>query len=216
MGGTKTRGLSLLIILVGIALAVIYRSEINPLAIRSAVMRSPLAPIIFIALQVMASLLFVPRSILGIAAGLLFGLLWGSVWAIAGALAGAAAGFAFVRWLGVRGTLGTSPGIGKLIERAEGGGWRAVAIVRLIPLPHSVANTLLALTNLSWRAYLIGSLVGMIPMSLLQVDIGAAGGLALSGDGRWVFGCLLLAIGLAVSFAIKRIAQPSSHTGTFI
>lgn len=214
MGRTTFRGLGFLIVLAGITLAVIYRSELNPSAIRSVVAGSPIAPVIFIGLQVVASLLFVPRTILGLAAGLVFGFFWGSIWAVVGAFAGAAAGFAFVRWLGARGTLDTSPGIGKLIERAEHGGWRAVAIIRLIPLPHSVANTLLALTNVSWREYLIGSLIGMTPMTLVQVDIGAAGNVALQGHGRWVWGCLLLAVGLASSFAIKRVTRQSSINGS--
>jgi uncharacterized membrane protein YdjX (TVP38/TMEM64 family) len=203
------RGLALLTILAGIATAVIYRAEIDPLAIRNVVANSPLSPIIFIALQVAASLLFVPRTVLGLAAGLLFGPIWGTVWAIIGAVVGAAAGFAFVGWMGAAGTLDTSPRLGKLIEQAEHGGWRAVAIVRLTPLPHSVANTALALTNLSWRDYLLGSFAGMLPMTLVQVDIGASGGAVLLGGGGWIVACLLLATGLGASFFLKRTVSRS-------
>jgi uncharacterized membrane protein YdjX (TVP38/TMEM64 family) len=63
------------------------------LAIRDAIAANPLAPAIFIGLQVAASLLFVPRTVLGIAAGLVFGFFWGTVWALCGALAGAAGRF---------------------------------------------------------------------------------------------------------------------------
>jgi membrane protease YdiL (CAAX protease family) len=75
--------------------------------------------------------------------------------------------------MGGGGVLDASPRIGRMIERAEEGGWRSVAILRLIPgPPHSGINTLLALTNLSWRDYLIGSFLGMLPITFVQVDIG--------------------------------------------
>ncbi len=201
------RVLALLVVLTGVVLAFVYRADIHPLAIKNAIASNPLAPLIFIGLQIAASLLFVPRTVLGLAAGLLFGLVWGAVWAMVGAVAGAAAGFALVRWMGWGGTLDHSPGIGKLIERAEHGGWRAVAIVRLTPLPHSLANAALALTNIHWRDYLIGSAIGMLPMTLVQVDIGASGNAVLHGKGAWLLACLLLAGGLAATLLIHRYVK---------
>ena len=201
------RGAALLLILTGIVLAIVYRNDIHPLLIRDMIAKSPYAPLLFIALQVAASLLWVPRTMLGIAAGLVFGLVWGLVWAMIGAIAGAAAGFAFVHWMGAEGVLDASPRIGKLVERAESGGWRAVAILRLIPgPPHSLINTLLALTNLKWRDYLIGSFIGMLPITFVQVDIGAGGGAVFQGQGGWLIGCVLLAVALGVSFLVKRVA----------
>jgi uncharacterized membrane protein YdjX (TVP38/TMEM64 family) len=197
------------VLVIGSAIAVTllgYRGAIDPVAIRDGIAGSPAAPIIFIALQIVASLLFIPRTILGIAAGLIFGFALGSLWAIVGALAGAAIGFAVARWIGGSEiNLDTTPRLGPLVARAEQGGWRAVAITRLVPLPHSVVNTALALTTISWRDYLLGSFIGMLPMTLVQVDIGAAGGRALQGSG-WIYACLLLALGLAASFLIKRTA----------
>ncbi|MGN6515641.1 MAG: TVP38/TMEM64 family protein [Rhizomicrobium sp.] len=201
------RGVALLLIFAGIVLAIVYRHDIHPLMIRDAIANNRFAPLLFIALQIAASLLWVPRTMLGIAAGLIFGLFWGLVWAITGAVAGAAAGFAFVHWMGAEGVLDSSPRIGKLVERAESGGWRAVAILRLIPgPPHSLINTLLALTNLTWRDYLIGSCAGMLPITFVQVDIGAGGGAVFQGQGGWLVGCVLLAAALAVSFVVKRVA----------
>lgn len=198
------RSAAVLLAIAGIVLAFIYRHEIDAMAVRDLVASNPFAPIVFIALQVAASLLFVPRTVLGLAAGLLFGLVWGSVLAIVGAVAGAAAGFALVRWLGARGTLDMTPAVGKLVERAEKGGWRAVAIVRLAPLPHSLANTALALTNISWRDYLVGSFVGMLPMTVVLADIGASGGAAMKGKSGWTLACLLLAFAIAATLLIKR------------
>ncbi|MGZ5927494.1 MAG: TVP38/TMEM64 family protein [Rhizomicrobium sp.] len=202
------RVLALLALAAGIALAMVYHKAIHPAAIQGAIAANRLAPAIFIGLQVAASLLFVPRTVLGIAAGLIFVLVWGSVWASVGAVAGAAAGFALVRWFGVTGALDESPRVGALVKRAEQGGWRAVAILRLTPVPHSIANTLLAMTNLSWRDYLLGSVIGMLPMTLAQVDIGASGSAILNG-GQWILACLLLALGLAASFLLKHVSRGS-------
>jgi uncharacterized membrane protein YdjX (TVP38/TMEM64 family) len=190
----------------GIALTQLHRGAVDPVAIRDAVAGNRFAPLIFVALQIAASLLFVPRTVLGIAAGLLFGFAWGAFWANLGAIAGAAAGFAFVRWIGGGEIdLDKTPGLGPLTRRAERGGWRAVAIIRLVPgLPHSVVNGALALTRIGWRDYLVGSFLGMLPMTLVQVDIGAAGGRMIQGYQGWVAGCLLLAGALGASFVIKR------------
>lgn len=202
------RIIAVLGIAAGIALALANRHAIDPAAIRDAIAANPFAPLIFIALQVAASLLFVPRIVLGIAAGLVFGFFWGTALALVGAMAGAAAGFAFARWLGATGMLDTSPGIGKLVTRAEHGGWRAVAILRLMPLPHSLLNTLLAMTNLSWRDYLLGSFAGMLPMTLAQVDIGASGVALLQGE-QWLLACLTLAAGIAATFLLGRWGSQS-------
>jgi uncharacterized membrane protein YdjX (TVP38/TMEM64 family) len=193
----------------GLALVLLHRQTFNPGAIRDSIALHPLTPLAFIALQVGASLLFIPRTALGIAAGLLFGLAWGLLWAIIGAIAGAAAGFAFARWLGAGGILSRWPQIVPLTQRVETGGWRAVAILRLTPVPHSVANTALALTKVSWGDYLFGSALGMVPMTLAQVQIGASGSLALKGQGNWLLACLLLAAGLLLSLLLKRMPPPS-------
>lgn len=202
------RILVLVVLFAAIAVAFYYRHAIDPAAIRNAIAANPLAPGIFIALQIAASLLFVPRLVMGIAAGLVFGFAWGLLWAVLGAMAGAAAGFALVRWFGVTGVLDTSPGLGRMVQKAETGGWRAVTILRLMPVPHSVANTLLAMTNLSWRDYLLGSFFGMLPMTIAQVDIGASGSAILSG-GQWLIACLMLAVGLAATFLIRRLSRGS-------
>lgn len=201
------------VIAAGIVLAVLKRDAIDPVAISRAIAAQPMAPLIFIALQLAASLLFVPRTVMGIAAGLVFGFVWGAIWALTGAMAGAASGFALVRWFGASGWLDASPGIGRMVERAEHGGWRAVAILRLTPVPHSVCNTVLAMTNLRWRDYLLGSFVGMIPMTLAQVDIGASGSAILQG-GQWVLACLMLALGLAASFLLKRVGRNRIDKGS--
>jgi uncharacterized membrane protein YdjX (TVP38/TMEM64 family) len=187
----------------------VHLGAIDPVAIRNMIAGHPAAPLIFIMLQILAGLVFIPRTLLGIAAGLLFGFVWGSILAITGAVASAAAGFALWRWIGKgQVDIEATPKLGPLIEKAEQGGWRAVAIVRLIPgLPHSIVNTALALTKLGWADYLIGSFLGMLPMTLFQVDVGVAGDQVLLGQGNWLIASLGLAMLFGASFLIKRAAS---------
>ncbi len=77
-----------------------------------------------------------------------------------------------------------------------------------MPVPHSVANALLAMTNLSWRDYLLGALAGMLPMTIAQVDIGTSGSAILNGR-HWLVACLMLALGLAATFLLKRFRRGS-------
>jgi uncharacterized membrane protein YdjX (TVP38/TMEM64 family) len=200
---TFLRAIALVVLAAGLILALLYREAINPGAIHDSIASHPLAPLAFIVLQIAASLLFVPRTALGIAAGLLFGFAWGFVWSLIGAIAGAAAGFAFTRWIGARSILERWPQVVPMVERVESGGWRAVAILRLTLVPHSVANTALAMTRVRWSDYLIGSTLGMIPMTVAQVQIGASGGLVLHGQGNWLLASLLLAGGLLLSLGLR-------------
>jgi uncharacterized membrane protein YdjX (TVP38/TMEM64 family) len=191
-----------------VSIYMVRQGTIDPSAIRDVIAGSPMAPLVFILLQVAASLVFIPRTFLGIAAGLMFGLAWGSALAIAGAMAGAAAGFALWRWIGEgQVDLEATPWLGPLLEKAERDGWRMVAIVRLIPaLPHSLANTALALTRIGWKDYLIGSFLGMLPMTLVQVDLGNTGVQVLEGRSGWLVSLVLLALLAGASVLLRRAA----------
>jgi len=175
------RLIALLAVAAGVVLAIPYRDGLDPRAIRNALAAHPPPPPVFLPPPGAAPPPFVARTGPGVAAG-------GGVGRVSG--------------------LDASPGIGRMVERAEHGGWRAVAILRLTPVPHSVANTVLAMTNLKWRDYLLGSFAGMVPMTLAQVDIGASGSAILDG-GQWLLACLMLAVGLAATFLLKRFSQGS-------
>lgn len=205
------RLLAAALVLGGVIFVYLNRQFLDPHTIHQIISDSPWAPLIFIGIQVAASLLFVPRSVMGAVAGLLFGMVWGLALAVAGAVAGAAVGFAFVRWLGIGGSLDTAPAIGRLMQRAERGHWRTVAIVRLLPFPHSVANTALAMTRITWRDYLIGSAIGMLPMTVAQVGVGAAGNAIFTSRGGWTLACFILAGAFAVSFLMKRALKNKSE-----
>jgi uncharacterized membrane protein YdjX (TVP38/TMEM64 family) len=204
-----TRLLALTLLATGVVAAWRWRTGLDPLAIGAAIERYPLAPLGFLAVHIAASLLFVPRTLLAIVAGLLFGVAWGIFWAEIGSVAGAAAGFLAARCVGAglidfeRGTR-----VGPILDRVERGGWRAVAVLRLIPvMPHSLANYGLGLTRLPLGAYLFGSLVGQLPMTIAYVDLGAAGERLVLGGAGWLEPTLIGLAALSLSLLIPGFSR---------
>jgi uncharacterized membrane protein YdjX (TVP38/TMEM64 family) len=188
------------LVLLGIVLVLTHRSILSPAEIKSALDNAPLAPAIFVMGHIAASLLFLPRTLLALVAGLLFGSIGGIAWATLGSTLGAVAGFLLARYVN-SGLIEPErlPRLGPLLVKAEAGGWRAVAMIRLIPvIPHPITNYALGLTRLPLSSYTLGSIVGQIPMTLAYVEFGAAGNDALSGGANWLLPSL---VGLAVLLA---------------
>jgi uncharacterized membrane protein YdjX (TVP38/TMEM64 family) len=200
---------------IGIVAAWHWRGVFDPAALTALIDNSPAAPLVFIGLHIVASLVFVPRTLMALGAGLVFGMWWGALWAALGSLLGAIAGFLVARYLG--GGLAARAGwrrAAALLERAEAGGWRMVAILRLVPIiPHSLTNFALGLTGVRLGAYVLGSFLGQLPLTIAYADLGAAGGRALLGGGDWpnavlwptLIGVSALALSLVFPLAMRRL-----------
>jgi uncharacterized membrane protein YdjX (TVP38/TMEM64 family) len=197
------------LLLAGVAIAWRCRASLDPAQIVVAIGRYPAAPLIFLAIHIAGSLLFVPRTVLAIAAGLLFGVGSGIFWAAIGSVAGATAGFLVARYLnGGLVDLSSSDVIRPVLERVEEGGWRAVAGLRLIPvIPHSLGNYALGLTRLPLGAYALGSLLGQLPMTIACVDLGAAGEQVMLGTAGWLVPTVIGLAALGVSLAIPAVVR---------
>ena len=183
-----------------------WRAILDPTTITAAIGRYPTAPLGFLAVHIAASLLFIPRTLLAIVAGLLFGMGWGIVWAATGSVAGAVAGFLVARF--VNSDLVDPRRLGPIVGAVERGGWRAVAVLRLIPvIPHSLANYALGLTRLPLAAYSLGSLLGQLPLTIAYVDLGAAGGRLMRGSANWVAPTLIGLAALSLSLLIPAVAR---------
>ena len=194
------------VLAVGAASAWRWRAVLDPITIAAAVARYPAAPLGFLAVHVAASLLFIPRTLFAIVAGLLFGMGWGIVWAALGSVAGAVAGFLAARCVISR--LVGLEGLGPIAASVERGGWRAVAVLRLIPvMPHSVANYALGVTRLPLGSYAFGSLAGQLPMTIAYVGLGAAGERLMIGGASWLEPTLIGLAALSLSLLIPAVAR---------
>ena len=83
----------LTLLAIGILAAWHWRGVFDPASLTALIDSSPAAPLVFIGLHIVASLVFVPRTLLALGAGLVFGMWWGALWAALGSLSGAIAGF---------------------------------------------------------------------------------------------------------------------------
>ena len=207
LGLRRTARLALLgLLAIGAASVWRWRAVLDPMTITGAIDRYPAAPLGFLFVHIAASLLFVPRTLLAIVAGLLFGMGWGIVWAASGSVAGAVAGFLVARY--INSGLIDAARLGPVVAQVERGGWRAVAVLRLIPvIPHSLANYALGLTRLPLAAYAFGSLLGQLPMTIASVDLGAAGGRLMLGGASWIEPTLIGLAALSLSLLIPAVAR---------
>lgn len=167
-----------------------------------------LAPVVYGLGYIVFVVLLVPGGALTLGAGFSFGFGVGFVVVFIGANIGAALAFLVARyflrarverWLAGRDTLSA-------IDRAvEEQGWRVVALTRLSPVfPFNVQNYFYGLTGVSFGGYVIASLIGMLPGTLLYVYIGVAGvGVAQAAGGAASWGeTALLIAGLLATFLV--------------
>ena len=195
------RVLIVAVVLAGGAYVLSHRAAVSPMQIEAEIAGAPLAPLIYLLAHMVASLVFVPRTFLAVAAGLLFGAVGGFIWASIGSTLGAVAGFVLARYVN-SGLIEpeSMPKLGPLLVKAETGGWRAVAALRLIPvIPQPLTNYGLGLTQLSLWNYTLGTLIGSVPMTVAYVEFGAAGEEMLSGGAHWLVPTLIGAAVVAAS-----------------
>lgn len=164
----------------------------------------------FVLVHALVSLVGFPRWAMALVAGALFGAWGGIPWALAGALAGGSSVFALARFVNSGAVVPHDlPRVGPWIARAEAGGWRTVAILRLLPLPGIAVNIGLGLSAIAYRQFALGTLVGSLPHSIVFAKLGAAGLLAAQDGLAEARGPLAIAAvaglaAVALSFAVRK------------
>jgi uncharacterized membrane protein YdjX (TVP38/TMEM64 family) len=166
-------------------------------------------PAVFVLGYAVATVAFLPGSLLTLAAGATFGLVEGTLWAFLGATLGSSASFLIARYAARGWVERKLEGRAKLraIDRAVGReGWKVVALLRLSPaIPYNVLNYLLGLTRVRYLHYLAAS-VAMLPGTLLYVYYGKVAGDVVSAAGgageKTAWDWALLGVGLAATLAV--------------
>lgn len=167
------------------------------------------APLAFVVIYAVATVLFLPGSVLTLAAGALFGAVPGAFYSLIGATLGAAAAFLIARHLAGDWVARKAGGrLKQLIEGVEAEGWRFVAFVRLVPLfPFNLVNYALGLTRIPLVAYAAASFVCMAPGALAYAWLGHAGREALTGGAGAIRNGLLALALLAVVSSLPRFVR---------
>jgi uncharacterized membrane protein YdjX (TVP38/TMEM64 family) len=143
-----------------------------------------LAPIVYIILYIVATILILPSTPLNMTGGAIFDLWWGTLWTTIAAVLAAIISFAFTRSVGREIIAKKLAGRWEAIdaEMRQGGLFYMFAI-RLLPLiPYGIVNFAAGLTGIKFRDYLLGTLLGTLPGILPFVMMGA--GLKELSSGR--------------------------------
>ena len=175
----------------------------------------PWGPVIFIALYVVAAVLFIPGSVLTLGAGAVFGVVWGSVYVSIASTLGATCAFLVGRYLARNAVARRIEGNARFaaIDKAVAKeGWKIVGLTRLSPVfPFTLLNYAFGLTKVSLRDYVLASWIGMMPGTVMYVYLGslakAASGERTRTPGEWALYVVGLVATVAVTVFVTRLAK---------
>ncbi|MEA5602977.1 TVP38/TMEM64 family protein [Nostoc sp. UHCC 0252] len=181
-----------------------------------------LGPIAYIVIYNLATLLFIPGSLLTLKGGCLFGVFWGSIYVLIAAIVGATLAFIIGRYLSrdwVSRQIDKHPKFKAIDLAVAKEGWKIVFLTRLSPIfPFNLLNYAFGVTQVSLKDYILGSF-GIIPGTVMYVYIGSlAGNLAMINTShqpttsetqawQWIMQVVGLIATVAVTVYITKIAQ---------
>jgi uncharacterized membrane protein YdjX (TVP38/TMEM64 family) len=179
-------------------------------------------PVAFIAIYNLATVLFIPGSVLTLGGGVIFGLWWGSIYVFVASTLGATLAFLIGRYLSrdrVVRYMESHPKFQALDRAVSQQGLKIVFLTRLCPLlPFNLLNYALGITQVSLKDYVLGSF-GMIPGTILYVysgslvgdisAIGVATGCTIpeASAVKWSMNIISFLATVAVTVSITRIAH---------
>jgi uncharacterized membrane protein YdjX (TVP38/TMEM64 family) len=153
------------------------------------------APIVYIVLYIIATLLILPSTALNLTGGAIFGPWLGTFWTSIAAVIAAVVAFAFTRTIGREWVAQKLAGRWQAMDaEIHQGGLFYMFAIRLLPIiPYGLVNFTAGLTSVTLKDYLIGTILGTIPGVLPFVLIGSSGLKAFStGDVLPLIGALTL------------------------
>lgn len=175
----------------------------------------PWGAVLFIAIYVAATVLFIPGSVLTLGAGAVFGVVWGSVIVSIASTLGATCAFLVGRYLARDAIARKIEGNARFaaIDKAVANeGWRIVGLARLSPVfPFTLLNYAFGLTRVSLRDFVLASWIGMMPGTVMYVYLGslaqAAAGERTRTPGEWALYSVGLLATIIVTVFVTRIAK---------
>src|SRR5258706_6463215 len=169
-------------------------------------------PVIFIGVYVVATVLFVPGSVLTLGAGAAFGVALGSVYVSISATLGATAAFLVGRYLArdaIARKVGKNEKFATIDRAVADEGWKIVLLTRLSPVfPFTLLNYSFGLTRGSLSHYVLASWLGMIPGTVMYVYLGSLVNLGAGNRHRTVGEWALYGVGLLATIAVTVFVTP--------
>jgi uncharacterized membrane protein YdjX (TVP38/TMEM64 family) len=142
--------------------------------------------LIFILLYNLATIFFIPGSVLTLGGGMLYGVIWGSIYVVVASVLGAIFAFLIGRYWArdwVCQQLKQYPQFRAIDTAVARRGTRIVFLTRLSPVfPFNLLNYAFGVTTIPLKDYLLGS-IGMVPGTVMYVYIGSlVGDMAALGE----------------------------------
>ncbi len=217
-------------LLIGVGLVALFLlgrsgASLVPSALDAVRSLGPWAAVAYIVVYVVATVAWIPGSILTLASGAIFGLWAGTALTLVGATLGATAAFLVSRYVArsrIERRLGDNPRLAAIDRALARQGPKLVFLIRLSPaFPFNMLNYALGLTGVRLWPYIWTSFIGMAPGTFLYVYGGYAAGQiagasaeATRGPAYWA----LLAIGglatVAVTVMVTRVAKRALDDAT--
>ena len=135
------------------------------------------APIAYVVIYIIATLLILPSTALNLTGGAIFGVWWGTFWTSLAAILAAITAFSFTRTVGRE---MVSQRLSATWQTMDGelrqGGLFYLSAIRLLPIiPYGLVNFAAGLTSISFKDYCLGTALGTIPGILPFVWLGSSG-----------------------------------------
>jgi uncharacterized membrane protein YdjX (TVP38/TMEM64 family) len=135
------------------------------------------ALLLFTLLMAAVVVLLLPGVMFTTGAGFVFGLAKGTMCVVLGTTLGATLAFLIARyWFGARAAqfIVSHSRLKLLSDELTPQGWKIVMLSRLVPFfPFKLSNYFFGLTHLSLRAFVFGTIVGIVPFSMHNVYLGS-------------------------------------------
>ncbi len=182
-------------------------------------------PIAFIIIYNVATLLFVPGSLLTLKGGCLFGLFGGSLYVLVAATIGATFAFLIGRYVSrdwVCQQIGKNPKFQAIDKAVAKNGFKIVFLTRLSPIfPFNLLNYAFGVTQVSLKDYILGT-IGILPGTIMYIYMGSLiGDIAMKNPSiptnpeTQLIQLLLQGIGLIatafVTIYIAKVAKKALH-----
>ncbi len=133
--------------------------------------------LLFMGINMLMILTFMPGLLMTLGAGFLFGLGWGIVIVNVSTTLGAALAFLIGRYLLKERLMRRAVqnekfvAVSRVVSEEH---WKIVLLTRLVPLfPFKLSNYLFGLTEIRLRDFIIGTMIGIIPITTLNVYLGS-------------------------------------------
>ena len=147
----------------------------------------PWGPLAFIAIYIIATVAFIPGSVLTLGAGAIFGIVHGSIYVFVGAMIGLTIAFLIGRYVArdwVAKKIEGNATFTAIDNAIANEGYKLMFLIRLSPgFPFNLLNYIMAITKISLKDYIIGA-TGILPGTIMYVYFGSLLGLAAIKQGE--------------------------------